>query len=86
MLVRRRASVREYLDSALGPQAQALWERAADDDDAASNIYYWFGEHGSELQQLITSYPLPEYTYPVRRRRRILQPGFFSAWASSSSM
>ena len=87
---RRTQQLREYLDSALGPHAQQLWERAADDDDAASDIFYWFGEHGSELQQLISSYPLPEYTYPVRRRRatkklRMVQPGFFSNWASGAS-
>lgn len=67
---RQRATVAEYMSVSLGPEAQAMWERAADDDGAASGIYYWFGEHGSELRSLISSYPLPKYTYPIARGQR----------------
>ena len=62
---RRRISVAEHLDEALGSGAAAAWDRAADDDGAAASQYYWFGEHGTELDTLTSRYPLPRYTFPA---------------------
>jgi hypothetical protein len=61
---RRKLSVAKYFEEALGPAAQAAWAAAADDDSAAASMFYWFGEHGDEVQSLISQYPLPRYAQP----------------------
>ena len=77
---RRRISVAQYLSEALGPEASAMWNAAADDDSAAASQFYWFGEHGEELAALTSMYPLPVYTYPEKVTLSVV---FASATSSS---
>ena len=56
---RRRLTVAQHLSEALAPSAEEAW--ATDDDDDAASQYYWFGEHGPELEALTSRYPLPQY-------------------------
>ena len=63
---RRKMRVAQYLTDALGHHAEAAWDDAAAEAgfSAADNMYYWFGEHGTELSSLLTRYPLPRYASP----------------------
>ena len=61
---REKMSVRKYFEHALGPEARVAWAAAADVDGAAPNLFYWFGEHGSEVKSLLSQYPLPRYAKP----------------------
>ena len=49
---RRRALISEYVQSMHG----LAWH-----DKAADDLYYFFGEHGSELQPLLSEYTLPRF-------------------------
>jgi len=62
---RKRQTVNEYL--AALPSAAEAWAHAAeaDDDQAAADTFYWFGEHGGELKPLLSRYPLPRYVWPA---------------------
>lgn len=78
---RKRERVRVYLDSL--PLAAEAWRRAidSDDDQAAAQTFYWFGEHSSELQSLLDLYPLPRYVRPAMRS---LEPRHSSGYALGS--
>ena len=58
----RRETVAAYLTEMLGRGA-STWARSVSDDQSASHLFYWFGEHGSELRPLLEAYPLPRYVY-----------------------
>ena len=49
---RRRALISEYVKSMQG----LAWSETGADD-----LYYWFGEHGGELQPLLSQYTLPRF-------------------------
>ena len=63
---RKQIRVADYFERALGPAAERAWADAATSDEAeaemlASEMYYWFGEHGDEIASLLERYPLPRF-------------------------